>query len=210
MPRASIYWGRRKVPTMLQLLSSIHLLPNDLRFEHGDAKLASCPGRHLTSKRPWTQQLEMWPACGSVVSASVSVLVDLEFDSRPGPNKTLKLARQHSCLAHGVQKSCSYTLSRVLLLLCPLRCIVVSMVSAIARVSQACMAWRYKTWLLHSAKNTNKINQLKLVVSRLPRRLLLHDSNRILTDLYNGIWHLLSWGNYLTCLVNLEQVHRLL
>jgi len=66
------------------------------------------------------------------------------------------------------------------------------MVSAIARVSQACMAWRYKTWLLHSAKNTNKTNQLKLVVSRLPRRLLLHDSNRILTDLYNGIWHLLS------------------
>ena len=30
----------------------VHLLPGDLRFEHGGAKLASCPGRHLTSLRP--------------------------------------------------------------------------------------------------------------------------------------------------------------
>jgi len=28
-------------------LPAIHLLPKDLRFEYGDAKLASCPGRHL-------------------------------------------------------------------------------------------------------------------------------------------------------------------
>jgi len=26
---------------------------HDLRFEHGDTKLASCPGRHLISLRPW-------------------------------------------------------------------------------------------------------------------------------------------------------------
>ena len=26
-------------------------LPNELRFEHGGVKLASCPGRHLTSLR---------------------------------------------------------------------------------------------------------------------------------------------------------------
>jgi len=28
------------------------LLPKDLRFEHRGAKLASYPGRHLTSLRP--------------------------------------------------------------------------------------------------------------------------------------------------------------
>jgi len=28
------------------------MLPKNLSFEHGDAKLASCPGRHLTSLRP--------------------------------------------------------------------------------------------------------------------------------------------------------------
>jgi len=27
--------------------------PKSLRFEHGGAKLASCPGHHLTSLRPW-------------------------------------------------------------------------------------------------------------------------------------------------------------
>jgi len=29
------------------------LLPKGLIFEHGGAILASCPGRHLTSLRPW-------------------------------------------------------------------------------------------------------------------------------------------------------------
>jgi len=53
-PGAESLWGRRKVPTMLQALSSTaHLLPKDLKFEHGGAKLISCPGRHLTSLRPW-------------------------------------------------------------------------------------------------------------------------------------------------------------
>ena len=31
----------------------VHLLPKDLRFKHGGAKLVSCPGRHFTSVRPW-------------------------------------------------------------------------------------------------------------------------------------------------------------
>jgi len=33
--------------------NTVHLLPKDLSFEHGGAKLASCPGRHSTSLRPW-------------------------------------------------------------------------------------------------------------------------------------------------------------
>jgi len=32
--------------------NTVNFLPNDLRFEHGGAKLASCPGRRLTSLRP--------------------------------------------------------------------------------------------------------------------------------------------------------------
>ena len=33
--------------------NTVNLLPKELRFEHGGAKLASCPRRHLTSLRPW-------------------------------------------------------------------------------------------------------------------------------------------------------------
>ena len=32
--------------------NTVNLLPKNLRFEHGDAKVASCPGRYLTSLRP--------------------------------------------------------------------------------------------------------------------------------------------------------------
>jgi len=47
---------RQKVPTMSQVLSSTaHLLPKDLRFEHGGTKLASCPRRYLVLLRPWLQ-----------------------------------------------------------------------------------------------------------------------------------------------------------
>jgi len=37
--------------------STVHLLPEDLRFEHGGAKLVSFPTRHLTSSRPCTSRL---------------------------------------------------------------------------------------------------------------------------------------------------------
>jgi len=33
----------------------VHLFPKDIRFEHGSAKLASCPQRHLASLRPWVR-----------------------------------------------------------------------------------------------------------------------------------------------------------
>jgi len=32
--------------------STVNLLPKELRFEHGGAKLASCPGFHPTLLRP--------------------------------------------------------------------------------------------------------------------------------------------------------------
>jgi len=52
--------GRRITTGMPKSLNNVtstffntaHLLPKKLRFEHGGAKLASCPGRHLTSLRP--------------------------------------------------------------------------------------------------------------------------------------------------------------
>jgi len=31
----------------VQYFTAVHLLSKDLRFEHGAAKLTSCPGRHL-------------------------------------------------------------------------------------------------------------------------------------------------------------------
>jgi len=57
------YCGRRRMtarsPKSPNIVTStffntVHLLPKDLRFEHGGAKLASCPGRHLTSLRSWS------------------------------------------------------------------------------------------------------------------------------------------------------------
>ena len=46
--------GRQKVPATSQVFfNTVNLLPKDLSFEHGGTKLASCPGRHLTSLRPW-------------------------------------------------------------------------------------------------------------------------------------------------------------
>jgi len=32
--------------------NTVHLLPKDLRFEHGCAQIVTCPGRNLTSVRP--------------------------------------------------------------------------------------------------------------------------------------------------------------
>jgi len=44
---------------------AVHLLPvpKDLRFDHGGAKLASCPGRHLTSFCPWSRPIPLEPLC---------------------------------------------------------------------------------------------------------------------------------------------------
>jgi len=39
--------------------NTVHLLLKDLRFARGGAKLASCPGRHLTSLRP-SNSLPFW------------------------------------------------------------------------------------------------------------------------------------------------------
>ena len=58
-PGAESLWGRRitaegaENPNSITsaFFNTLHLLPKDLRFEHGGAKLASCPGRHLTSLR---------------------------------------------------------------------------------------------------------------------------------------------------------------
>jgi len=59
-PGAESLWGRwitagsPKSPNNVTstFFSAVHLLPKDLSFAHGGAKLASCLGRHLTSLRP--------------------------------------------------------------------------------------------------------------------------------------------------------------
>jgi len=47
-------WGAPKSPNNITstFFNTVHLLAKDLSFDHGGAKLASCPGRHLTSLRP--------------------------------------------------------------------------------------------------------------------------------------------------------------
>ena len=47
-------WGASQNPNNVAstFFNTRHLLLKDPTFEHGDAKLASCPGRHLTSLRP--------------------------------------------------------------------------------------------------------------------------------------------------------------
>jgi len=55
IPRVSNHCGR--APKSLNNVTStffntIHMLPKELRFEHGSAQLASCPGRHVTSLCP--------------------------------------------------------------------------------------------------------------------------------------------------------------
>jgi len=56
IPRAPNHYGAPKSPNNVTstVFNTVHLLPKDRRFEHGGAKLASCPGRHLTSLRPCT------------------------------------------------------------------------------------------------------------------------------------------------------------
>jgi len=58
-PGTKSLWGHRntaeapKSPNNVTrtFFNAVHFLPEDPRFENGDAKLASCPGRHLTSLR---------------------------------------------------------------------------------------------------------------------------------------------------------------
>jgi len=53
-PGAESLRGAPKSPNNVTsaFFNTVHLLPKDLKFEHGSAKLASCPGRHLTWLRP--------------------------------------------------------------------------------------------------------------------------------------------------------------
>jgi len=55
-PAPGHYGGAEKSQQFqTQFLQYSNFLAKDLRFEHGGAKLASCPGRHLTSLRPCAQ-----------------------------------------------------------------------------------------------------------------------------------------------------------
>ena len=54
--------GTPKSPKIVTttFFNAIYLLPKDLRFEHWGARLASCPGRHLTSLRPGRDGQTFW------------------------------------------------------------------------------------------------------------------------------------------------------
>ena len=46
-------------------INTVHFLAKDLRLEHGGAKHASCPGRHLTLLRPCRSQLSVGTYAGA-------------------------------------------------------------------------------------------------------------------------------------------------
>jgi len=57
-PDAESLWGAESpINVTSTFFNTVNLLPKELSFEHWGAKLASCPGRHLTSLRPWFQHI---------------------------------------------------------------------------------------------------------------------------------------------------------
>jgi len=64
-PGAESLQGAPKSPNNVTstFFNTVHLLQKDLMFEHGGAKLVSCPGRHLTSLRPWLSALMIMYFC---------------------------------------------------------------------------------------------------------------------------------------------------
>jgi len=65
--------------------NTAHLLPKDLRFEHGDDKLASCTGRHLTSLRPCIQpltaKLHQYQCCHSVMKKNTRIYLEKKTEN---------------------------------------------------------------------------------------------------------------------------------
>jgi len=73
--------------------NTVRLLPKDFRFQHGDTKLASCPGRHPTSLRLcqvfvwillfdaqfYTDGLQnlLFPSSNVVISINMDLWVDI-------------------------------------------------------------------------------------------------------------------------------------
>ena len=54
MPQTPNHLAPPKSPNSVAsfFFNTVHLLPKDLRFKHGGAKIFSCPRKHLTSVRP--------------------------------------------------------------------------------------------------------------------------------------------------------------
>ena len=70
----SVWWSVRftsRVAYRSHVLKNVRLLPKDLSLEHGGAKLASCPRRHLTSLHPWASA-EIFPGGGATSTFRLS------------------------------------------------------------------------------------------------------------------------------------------
>ena len=73
--------------------NTVNLLPNNLRFEHGGAKLASCPGRHLASLRPWVgHSIRVSTEIGYEITESDAVFPT--YHSKEADPLTLSCVRQ--------------------------------------------------------------------------------------------------------------------
>jgi len=65
--------------------NTVHLLPKDLRFEHGGAKLAPCPGRCLTSLRPCAFEIPGLVCKRKLTTLALSLLSDFKELNQTAP-----------------------------------------------------------------------------------------------------------------------------
>jgi len=91
--------------------NAVNLLPKDLRFEHGGAKLVSCPGRHLTLVGPWlppwkkrrTPMFEMQTKTRNVLKCIDSLLslksCSLKFQNSTVISESLSVVNIHSFIS---------------------------------------------------------------------------------------------------------------
>ena len=96
-PGCRITKGPPKSPNnVTSTFLNTHLLPKDLRFEHGGSKFDSCPGRHLTSLRPCVVPVKKWANSvplhrdGQMTLASVAPHCTTSYNCIPTNDKQTK------------------------------------------------------------------------------------------------------------------------
>jgi len=105
IPRAPDHWGgakcllvARKSPNNFTgtFFNTVNFLPKGLRFERGGAKLASRPGRHLTSLHPWAESLRSCTKTAHLRSECLVLLVQGTMPTAGCVHYRIYLCRVHA------------------------------------------------------------------------------------------------------------------
>jgi len=102
---AKSLWGRRMTAGGAEspnnvtstFFNTVHFLPKDLRFEPGGAKLASCPGRHLTSLRPWGRWMVNSMKTSFAQQQSIVANPQLTTWSKPNVDTLFQVKLRRNC-----------------------------------------------------------------------------------------------------------------